>query len=61
MWFLWLYLVAYISLVAGAVVALWRADALAQVPTLWTVLGLLVAIGLGVLLALSFVRRPART
>jgi len=59
-WFLWLYLVAYVSLVAGAVVALWRAGALAHVPALWTVLGLLVALGLGALLALTFVR-PART
>jgi hypothetical protein len=60
-WFLWLYLVAYVSLVAGAVAALWRAGALAQVPTLWTVLGLLAALGLGALLALTFIRRPART
>ncbi len=61
MWLIWLYLVAYFSLVAGAVVALWRAGALAQVPTLWTVLGLLAAVGLGALVALTFLRSPARS
>jgi hypothetical protein len=57
---IWLYLVAYASLVAGAVVALWRGGALDQVPSLYTVLALMLAVGLGVLLAASFHRRPVR-
>jgi hypothetical protein len=59
MW-IWLYLVAYASLVAGAVVALWRAGALALVPAAYTVLGLMAAAGLGALVALAFLRRPVR-
>ena len=60
MW-LWLYLVAYVSLVAGALVALWRAGALAHVPAVWTVLALIAALGLGALVALAFLRTPQRS
>jgi hypothetical protein len=55
---IWLYLVAYASLVAGALVALWRGGALDQVPVVYTVLALMLAAGLGALLAAAFLRRP---
>jgi hypothetical protein len=58
---LWLYLVAYVSLVAGALVALWRAGALAHVPAVWTVLVLMAALGLGALVAVAFLRIPQRS
>ena len=59
MW-LWLYLVAYVSLVAGALVTLWRAGALSHVPAVWTVLALMAALGFGALVALAFLRMPQR-
>jgi hypothetical protein len=59
--FLHLYLIAYFLLVVGAVLALWQADVLGQLPTEMVALGLLVAIGLGVVLALTSTRPPAAT
>ena len=47
------YLVAYFLLVFGALGALWYGGALGQMPASWVLIGLMVAIGLGVLLALS--------
>ncbi len=58
---LYLYLVAYFALVAGAVLALWQAGVLGQLPTEVVVIGLLVAIGLGIVLALASTRPPAAT
>ena len=49
--FLKLYLVVYFVLLFGAVLALWRADILSQIPGIWLALCAVVAIGLGVLLA----------
>jgi hypothetical protein len=48
-----IYLVAYFLLVLGAVVALWHGDVLQQVPVSWTVVGIAVAVGLGITLAVS--------
>ena len=47
------YLVAYFLLVFGALGALWYGGALGQMPAIWVLMGLIVAVGLGVLLALS--------
>jgi hypothetical protein len=55
---IWLYLVAYASLVLGALVTLWRGGALDQVPAVYTVLAVMLALGLGLLLAAAFLRRP---
>ena len=48
-----IYLIGYFGLVLGAIVALWSGGALAEIPASWIVTGLMVAVGLGVLLALS--------
>lgn len=58
---IWLYLVAYGSLVLGAFVALWRGGALDQVPAVYTVLALMLAVGLGVLAAVAFLRPPVQS
>jgi hypothetical protein len=52
-----LYLAAYFLLIAGAVLSLLRAGALTHISGLWLALGLLLAAGLGVLLAITGGRR----
>lgn len=51
--FVSLYLIGYFILVAGAALALWRAGVLARIAPSWIAIGLLIAIGLGVMLAVS--------
>jgi hypothetical protein len=58
---LYVYLIAYFALVVGAVLALWQAGVLGQLPAGLVAIGLLVAVGLGVVLALTSTRPPAAT
>ena len=58
---LYVYLIAYFAVVVGAVLALWQAGVLGQLPAEMVAIGLLVAIGLGVVLALTSTRPPAAT
>jgi hypothetical protein len=51
--FIHLYLVGYFVLVVGAVLALWQSGALARVSAIWIAIGLIIAIGLGIMLAVS--------
>ena len=51
--FIHLYLVGYFVLVVGAVLALWQSGALARVSGIWIAIGLIIAIGLGIMLAVS--------
>ena len=51
--FMRLYLIGYFILLAGAVLALWQSGILRQIPGVWLAIGLLIAIGLGVVLAVS--------
>jgi hypothetical protein len=48
-----IYLVGYSLLVLGALVALWQGGVLHQISPLWTITGLAIAIGFGLLLAIS--------
>jgi hypothetical protein len=48
-----IYLVGYFVLVIGAVLALWQAGVLARISGTWVAIGLLIAIGLGIMLAVS--------
>jgi len=52
-----IYLVCYFCLIAGALLALWQARVLSQIPLLQTVGVVLVAVGLGVVLALLTPRK----
>jgi hypothetical protein len=56
--FIHFYLAAYFLLIAGAVFALWRAQALQRLPAEWVGLSLLLAVSLGILLAVLS-SRPA--
>jgi uncharacterized protein YjeT (DUF2065 family) len=51
--FIHLYLVGYFVLVVGAVLALWQSGALEKVSGIWIAIGLIIAIGLGIMLAVS--------
>jgi hypothetical protein len=51
--FIHLYLVGYFVLVIGAVLALWQSGALAKVSAIWIAIGVIIAIGLGIMLAVS--------
>jgi len=52
-----IYLVVYFALVGAALVALWQGDVLARLPGQWVALALILAVGLGVLLAVVSLRR----
>jgi hypothetical protein len=56
--FLRIYLGIYFALVIGAIVALWRADVFAHLSSLSILVGSIVVISLGVLLALVWLWRP---
>jgi 2-keto-3-deoxy-6-phosphogluconate aldolase len=48
-----MYLVGYFVLLIGAVLALWYGGVLAHVAPAWIAIGLVIAVGLGVMLAVS--------
>jgi hypothetical protein len=58
--FLKLYLVGYFLLLLGAVWALWQSGILEEIPGVWLAIGALIAVGLGIMLAVAS-SRPAVT
>jgi hypothetical protein len=58
--FLKIYLIGYFILLLGAGLALWRSGILRQIPGVWLAIGLIIAIGLGIMLAVAS-GRPALT
>jgi hypothetical protein len=51
--FIHLYLIGYFVLVVGAVMALWHSGVLSHVSAMWIAIGLIIALGLGIMLAVS--------
>ncbi len=51
--FMKLYLVGYFVLLIGAVLALWQSGVLKQIPAVWIAIGAIVAVGFGIMLAVS--------
>jgi len=51
--FIHLYLIGYFVLVVGAVLALWQAGVLARISGTWLAIGMLIAFGLGIMLAVT--------
>ena len=49
--FLTIYLVGYFLLLVGAVMALWQSGILDEIPGIWLAIGAIVAVGLGIMLA----------
>ena len=48
-----MYLVGYVILLGGVLAALWKLGVLASIGTTWTAIGVVIAIGLGVMIAVS--------
>jgi hypothetical protein len=48
-----LYLVGYVILMGGLLAALWKLGVLASIGTTWTLIGVVIAIGLGIMIAVS--------
>ena len=48
-----MYLVGFIILIGGVLAALWKLGILASIGTTWTVIGIVIAIGLGIMIAVS--------
>ena len=51
--FIHLFLIGYFILVLGAAMALWQAGVLAHVSGTWLAIGVTIAVGLGIMLAVS--------
>lgn len=58
--FLRLYLIGYFVLLLGAAWALWESGVLSQIPGVWIAIGAVIAVGLGIMLAVAS-SRPAVT
>ena len=48
-----IYLIGYFILVIGALAALWYGGVLQHVSAIWILIGLVIAVGLGIMLAIS--------
>jgi hypothetical protein len=48
-----IYLIGYFILVLGALAALWYGGVLRHISAVWVLIGLVIAIGLGIMLAIS--------
>ena len=48
-----MYLIGYFILVLGALAALWYGGVLQQISATWIVIGIVIAAGLGIMLAIS--------
>ena len=48
-----IYLVGYVILIGGLLAALWKLGVLARVGTAWTLIGVMIAIGIGIMAAVS--------
>jgi hypothetical protein len=48
-----MYLVGFIILIGGVLAALWQLGILASIGTTWTVIGVVIALGLGIMIAVS--------
>jgi hypothetical protein len=51
--FMKLYLVGYFVLLVGAGLALWQAGVLDDIPGIWQGIGLVIAVGFGIMLAVA--------
>ena len=48
-----LYLLGYSLLIVGLLAALWKAGALASIGAGWTMIGVVIAIGIGIMIAVT--------
>ncbi|MCX5847000.1 MAG: hypothetical protein NTW12_11710 [Deltaproteobacteria bacterium] len=48
-----MYLLGYVILMGGLLAALWKMGVLASIGATWTLIGVVIAIGIGIMLAVS--------
>jgi hypothetical protein len=48
-----IYLVGYVMLIIGALLALWKGGVLEHLSPMWVLIGLVIAVGLGIMLSVS--------
>jgi hypothetical protein len=48
-----IYLIGFVILIGGILAALWKLDILARIGATWTLIGVAIAIGIGIMLAVS--------
>ena len=48
-----MYLVGFFILLGGVLAALWKLGILARIGTTWTVIGVVIAVGIGIMVAVS--------
>jgi hypothetical protein len=48
-----IYLVGYVVLLIGALLALWQGGVLRHLAPMWVLIGLVIAVGLGIMLSVS--------
>ena len=48
-----LYLVGYVVFLIGALLALWKMGVLASIGPVWTAIGVIIAIGLGIMMSVA--------
>ena len=48
-----MYLVGYAIFIGGVIAALWKLGVLADIGTAWTIIGVVIALGIGIMLAVS--------
>jgi hypothetical protein len=48
-----MYFVGFVILIGGVLAALWKLGILDRIGTTWTVIGVVIAIGLGIMIAVS--------
>jgi hypothetical protein len=51
--FIQIYLIGYFVLIIGAGLALWQAGILSRISPVWILIGAVIAVGLGIILAVS--------
>jgi hypothetical protein len=47
------YFLGYVILLAGILAALWKTGVLERVGTTWTIIGIVIAIGIGIMIAVA--------
>ncbi len=48
-----MYLIGFIVFIGGVLAALWKTGVLAEVGTTWTIIGVVIAIGIGIMFSVS--------
>jgi len=56
-----MYFVGYVVLIVGLMLGLWQAGILQALAPIWIAIGLIVAVGLGIMLAVSAGKPPITT